>query len=162
MGLPTNSGWLEQAVRHGLVTADQVAGLPVEKLLPTSAGTAVADVPDVQRWAIEFEIHWRPTNESNIGGGLPAKLGRKKAAKVACKVAIPPHLPPTPVRVTLTRTGGIKRMDRDGMVTSLKWVQDAIAAALGVDDGDRAKVMWRYRQKPSYGKTRVHVRVETC
>jgi hypothetical protein len=162
MGLPTNSGWLEQAVRNGLVTADQVAGLPVEKLVPTKSRASESAEPDVQQWAVEFEIDWRPTNESNLGGGLPAKLARKKAAKVACQVAIPPHLPPPPVRVTLTRTGGIKRMDRDGMVTSLKWVQDAIAAALGVDDGDRDKVRWRYRQRPSYGKTRVHVRVESC
>lgn len=66
-----------------------------------------------------------------------------------------------PVLVTMTRVGGAKRMDDDGLATSLKFVRDRIAAALSVDDGDTRKVRFRCRQRPGWGRARVLVRVES-
>jgi hypothetical protein len=111
-------------------------------------------------WAVEFVVPVRPVNESNVGGGLGAKLARKAAAKGATAAALPPLLPPPPVRVTLTRLGGQTRMDGDGLQRALKACRDVIAGALGCDDGDRARVAWAYRQRPAYGAARVLVRVE--
>jgi hypothetical protein len=113
-------------------------------------------------WAVEFVVNIRPTNESNAHDGLRAKLARKAACKAAVAAALPPALPPTPVRVTLTRLGGQQRMDEpDGLGRALKTIQDAVCAALGVDDGDRENVRIRHRQRPAYGAARVLVRVET-
>jgi hypothetical protein len=112
-------------------------------------------------WAVEFVVNIRPTNESNAHDGLRAKLARKAACKAAVAAALPPLLPPTPVRVTLTRLGGQQRMDGDGWQRAAKAARDIIAAALGCDDGDRAKVTWKYRQRAAYGAARVLVRVET-
>jgi hypothetical protein len=112
-------------------------------------------------WAVEFVVCHAPKNEANVGGGLKAKLARKAAAKAAVAAALPPLLPPPPVRVTLTRLGGQQRMDGDGWQRAAKAARDIIAAALGCDDGDRAKVTWKYRQRAAYGAARVLVRVET-
>jgi hypothetical protein len=113
-------------------------------------------------WAVEFVVCHAPKNEANVGGGLKAKLARKAAAKAAVAAALPPLLPPPPVRVTLTRLGGQQRMDEpDGLGRALKTIQDAVCAALGVDDGDRENVRIRHRQRPAYGAARVLVRVET-
>lgn len=142
-----NPDWLKQAAANGLI----VGVGPVAKT-PAPCRTG---------WAVEFVVHWRPVNESNLGGSLKARLARKAAAKAATAAALPPHLPPPPVLVTLTRVGGAKRMDNDGLGTSLKYVRDAVAAALGVDDGDTARVRFRVRQRPGYGACRVLVRVET-
>jgi hypothetical protein len=117
--------------------------------------------PGPAGWAAEFVVPWRPVNESNVHDGVPAKIGRKKKAKAAAAAALPPLLPPPPVRVTLTRLGGQQRMDDDGLARAMKPVRDVIAAALGCDDGDRAKVVWKYRQRPAYGASRVLIRVET-
>lgn len=59
---------------------------------------------------------------------------------------------PLPVRVTLVRIGG-KPLDKDNLGGSFKAVQDAVARHLSVDDGDTARVDWRYCQRPG-GKVR--------
>lgn len=176
----TEPEWLRTARERGLILAE---GRPVSKTgIPatgsgdagasparpsrkprTRTATARPDPAPRQTWAIEFVVDYSPKNESNIGGGLRAKLGRKAAAKRATDAAIPPvlGLMPLPVLVTLTRIGGAKRMDDDGLATSMKFVRDRIAAALGVDDGDVGKVRFRCRQRPGWGRARVLVRVES-
>ena len=51
----------------------------------------------------------------------------------------------TPIQVTLTRIGA-KRLDTDNLAGSLKGVQDGVALALGIDDGD-PRIAWRYQQE---------------
>ena len=143
----TDPDWLKTAAAKGLIVGVSPA--------------ARTPAPSRTWWAVEFVVPIRPANESNIGGTLGAKLGRKRKAKAATTAAIPPHLPPLPVVVTLTRVGGVKRMDDDGLATSLKFVRDCVAASLGVDDGDTGRVRFKYRQRAGYGSTRVLVRVET-
>ncbi len=61
-------------------------------------------------------------------------------------------------RVTITREGrGL--LDDDGLAIAGKGVRDALAAALGVDDGPTGPVTWRYAQRRAKGYA-VEVRVE--
>lgn len=62
--------------------------------------------------------------------------------------------------VTITREGrGL--LDDDGLAIAGKGVRDALAAALGVDDGPRGPVAWRYAQRRAKGYA-VEVRVEVA
>jgi hypothetical protein len=57
-----------------------------------------------------------------------------------------------PIRVTLTRVAS-RCLDPGNCEGSFKHVQDGTADALGVDDGDRAKVSWVYNQRKAPPKT---------
>jgi hypothetical protein len=62
--------------------------------------------------------------------------------------------------VTITREGrGL--LDDDGLAIAGKGVRDAVAAALGVDDGPRGPVTWLYAQRRAKAYA-VEVRVEVC
>ncbi|MHB8531717.1 MAG: hypothetical protein ACYDC2_03250 [Solirubrobacteraceae bacterium] len=65
-----------------------------------------------------------------------------------------------PVICTLTRiSAGV--MDDDGLAASQKGVRDGIAKALGIDDGDRQRLRFRYRQrKGPKGKYEVECLIE--
>ena len=160
--------WLQTARAKGLVVSEgpPVAGnraTPPPRKPTARIATAAPEPTPPAPWAVEFVIDYAPRNESNIGGGLRAKIGRKATAKRASDAGIPAAvlaLMPVPVLVTMTRVGGSKRMDDDGLATSMKFVRDRIAHALGVDDGDTARVRFRVRQRPGYGRSRVLVRVE--
>jgi hypothetical protein len=61
--------------------------------------------------------------------------------------------------VTLTRIGP-RDLDSDNLAGSAKAVRDAVARWLGVDDGPRAPVEWRYAQeRPAKGAKRYAVRI---
>jgi hypothetical protein len=64
-----------------------------------------------------------------------------------------PEFPGEPYVVTLTRVSA-GSMDDDGLAASMKGVRDGIAEALGIDDGERARLLFRYRQRK--GKQRHH------
>ena len=49
-------------------------------------------------------------------------------------------------RVKLTRVGR-GQLDDDNLAGSFKHVRDRVALALGVDDGNRARIRFRYRQR---------------
>jgi len=50
-----------------------------------------------------------------------------------------------PCTIKLTRIGA-QKMDSGNLEVSFKWVQDAIAAAIGIDDGD-SRLTWLYEQQ---------------
>jgi hypothetical protein len=53
----------------------------------------------------------------------------------------------TPARLTITLTRiGVRNLDADNLANSFKHVQDGIADALGIDDGDPL-LTWRYGQR---------------
>lgn len=56
-----------------------------------------------------------------------------------------------PLRITMVRVGP-KRMDCDNATSATKFVRDAIASWLGVNDGDDA-IVWVYRREiaPAFG-----------
>lgn len=65
-------------------------------------------------------------------------------------------LVPCVVRFTLMRQ---RKFDgHDNLRSSLKFVVDGIADALGVDDGDESKVLWEYAQSTGRGMLRVEIR----
>lgn len=51
-----------------------------------------------------------------------------------------------PLRVDMTRIAPSNGLDSDNMVSSMKYVRDAIAHVLGVDDKD-ARVCWNVDQR---------------
>lgn len=51
------------------------------------------------------------------------------------------------------------RLDPDSLAASTKAIQDAVAASLGVDDGD-PRLRWQYEQVRTEGRTGVLVIVE--
>ncbi len=75
------------------------------------------------------------------------RRAKGQAAAVALALADCPRVV-LPVRVALVRVGG-KRLDPDNLAGSFKAVQDEVARFLSVDDGDRRRVRWCYRQRPA-------------
>lgn len=61
-------------------------------------------------------------------------------------IAVPSH--PLPCLVTITRLGP-RTLDDDNLAGSAKAIRDSIAARLGVDDGDTARIQFRYAQEKS-------------
>ena len=51
-----------------------------------------------------------------------------------------------PLAVTLTRISPSKGLDDDNLRGALKEVRDQVAAELGIDDGDKARVRWEYAE----------------
>ena len=65
-----------------------------------------------------------------------------------------------PALVVLKRVSSGKGFDSDGTVASCKWVRDAVAEALGIDDGGPF-VRWEYaNHKGKRGQVGVIVRIE--
>jgi hypothetical protein len=89
-------------------------------------------------------MHWR-------------RLARlKQTQRAATRAALQGlTLPDLPLRVTITRVGP-RRLDDDNLASAAKYVRDAIAEAVGVDDGS-ALYEWRYAQR--VGKYGVEVEV---
>jgi hypothetical protein len=92
-------------------------------------------------------------SEANLRNGHMARWRRGKAQQNTVALVLRPALSITPVRgpwvVTLTRLigRGGRVLDDDNAISGFKAVRDAVAACLGVDDGDRAQVTWRYDQR---------------
>lgn len=64
-----------------------------------------------------------------------------------------------PFVVTLTRVSPATRpMDCDNLTGALKSIRDEVARQLKIDDGDRSKAVWQYRQER--GKWAVVVSIE--
>ena len=74
---------------------------------------------------------------------------RSRRAKSHHKAALIVEKHPLPCVVTLIRCG-TRSLDGDNLQGSLKWVRDAVAARLGVDDAD-PRVEWRYGQQRGRG-----------
>lgn len=94
-------------------------------------------------------LRLRSTNRTNREHWTARKrrVDREHAAVLAClrtQCGVRCPLAP-PWRVTVTRVGP-RRMDRDNNVASMKAAIDAVAAWLGCDDGDEARVAWAYAQ----------------
>lgn len=69
----------------------------------------------------------------------------KKSQKQATNLFIPKVLPTPPLLVTITRVGP-RKLDDDNLASACKYVRDAIADAVGVDDGSE-QYTWHYQQR---------------
>lgn len=99
---------------------------------------------------------------STGAGNSREHWGRKAARTTAERDAVVATWPRAfdltlPVHVALTRVSP-GRPDDDNAGAGMKSVRDAIAAQLGVDDGDRASVTWGYGA-PRRGAWAVEVRI---
>lgn len=55
--------------------------------------------------------------------------------------------PPPPVSVLLVRIAPSVGLDDDNLVGALKAVRDEVAKAIGVDDGKKGGITWKYDQR---------------
>lgn len=87
-------------------------------------------------------------SESNKRGHWSVAYGRKVSQQrvvSACLAGPKPAPGPAGWFVWLTRIAP-RTLDPGNLEASFKHAQDAVAFYLGVDDGDRARVEWRYGQ----------------
>lgn len=113
--------------------------------------------------ALEFYAPIKLISEANRGSEhWTAKMRRKKAQQLEVTVALHNNLLGRKVRlpcaVRLTRIGP-RLLDKDNLAGAFKFVQDAIATKLGVNDGDRSKVDWHYDQV-AIGEHRYNLKVQ--
>ncbi len=145
MGVPRNDPGIRKLAANGLNghLADVFGPPPKPAKSPPPVGPAKVGVA----------VHLPGVvvrSEANIGGRLPDKLRRKAAVKKAVSDAL--ALVPVfgwrfPVRVRLLRVG-VRLLDsHDNLRAAFKPVVDVVAKWLAVDDGDGAKVAWRYAQR---------------
>lgn len=88
-----------------------------------------------------------PLNGSHLHWRTTAKRGkREKAATTLMLARYRGKFPPAPWVVTITRISA-GEMDSDGNTASMKYVRDAVAKCLGVDDKDSPMLEWRTRQR---------------
>jgi hypothetical protein len=114
---------------------------------------------------ITIDVPIRTVSEANNREHWRVKNKRKLTQQAAVAaywihtVAVPAKsIPQRPYLVTLSRIG--KRMlDDDNLASSFKGVRDQVAKMLKVDDGNRAAVLWKYRQEigKSYA-VRIHIK----
>lgn len=152
-------GWLDVAIQKGLIDSDPVAPALPSATPPTPARQPSLTTPTARRnLTIVVTVPIRVKSEANITGQLKAKLLRKAETKEAVFGSLPvlAIVPPGPWLVTLTRIGG-KKLDDDNLQSSLKVVRDCVADWLQVNDGDRTRVRWKYRQRPGWASA---VRIE--
>lgn len=114
---------------------------------------------------LAFFVPVQTRSETNMREHWSDRYRRSRAQKrtVARVLAVGGVLhtpPPPPVVVTLTRMGG-RRLDDDNLRGALKYVRDALAEWLGVDDRD-PRVAWRYDQLAVMDAEGVGVRVEAA
>jgi hypothetical protein len=142
--------------------------------LLTALGAAQVTTIAAGPWGVEFrfpvDVKTRPRNELNSREHWAARHRRSRAqrdlagfATVHALVEHARHMVDhvaERVHVSITWEAGprCKRMDDDGLAASLKHVQDGVADALGIDDGDMDRISWTRLQ--TRGATSVAVRVE--
>jgi len=86
-----------------------------------------------------IRVHWRKM--------IRIKTKQKRATKYCLHGNI---IPPMPLVITITRIGP-RKLDDDNLASACKYVRDAIAATIGVDDGNPGYT-WQYSQrKGEYG-----------
>lgn len=74
---------------------------------------------------------------------------RRRERQVIDRALVGIAAPPGPWRVVITRLGP-RAMDTDNVCTSAKGVRDAVAAWLGIDDGDE-RIAWEVRGEIARG-----------
>lgn len=114
-----------------------------------TAHPVIAAAPPTVRVTLPLKV----LNESNQRGHWSKGAGRTKQARETVSLVLAAHVRAAgsglrlPVVVTLTRIAP-RKLDGDGVVSSLKATRDGVADALGVDDGDE-RIEWRYEQRRS-------------
>ena len=95
--------------------------------------------------------HWRKVNKR--------KQEQREATHMAVAAAFKKTPLQAPLIVTLTRIGP-RKLDSDNVVGGFKFVRDGVAKAVGIDDGDRARIGWNYAQRTSSPKAEIRYGIE--
>lgn len=100
------------------------------------------EIPGMRlRNPLNVRRHWRAVHKDG--------QGKKSAALILMLQAAPPAAVTKDCKrwvVTIMRRGP-RKMDDDGLSASAKYVRDGIAKALGIDDGDKARLRFIYMQE---------------
>lgn len=99
-----------------------------------------------------FRLHNTANGSWSVRRRIAEKL-RVKRTVAAAFLGVP--LPPVPCRVVMVRVGP-RKVDPDAPWHMTKYVQDTVARALGVDDGD-PRVAWEARAERGPYAVRVEV-----
>lgn len=101
--------------------------------------------------SLDFQAPIRTVSEMNQSEHWAVRMRRKHAQQLEMLAALHQNLRGAqvefPCKIRLTRIGP-KLLDHDNLASSTKFIQDAIARHLGIDDGDTSKVTWEYDQLP--------------
>ena len=104
---------------------------------------------------ITFDLPLKLVNTANVREHWRVRAARTKDQRFAAKQKTKEHVPVHRVlmaaidgaKITITRFGpGNRKLDFSGLANSCKAVQDGIADALCMDDGDK-RLTWIYRQE---------------
>lgn len=102
---------------------------------------------------IEWLIPLRTTSEANSREFWAVKAKRHAAqkARIAWEFKMQHHIPEMPCEITMTRIAP-RRFDFDNLVSSFKYIRDAIAECLtGCKQAGRAdddpRLTWHYKQE---------------
>ncbi len=100
--------------------------------------------------ALTLTIPIRTISEANQREHWAKKAARVKdqrgTALLMARMPLRPFRSTPHLLITLTRIAP-RPLDTDNAVRSLKAIRDGIADALGIDDGNVARVTWAYRQR---------------
>ena len=155
MGLNVSTAELMRWQSLGLVAAGTLTGLP--KTLhsgpksPAPAGPPTITPPSDWRVALDLP-GLKLVSRSNAREYWRARYNRDQAEAAQVRLAwtgvnLRDWQPPLPIIITMLRMGG-RPMDDDNLAGAFKAVRDALAALLGVDDGNPG-VAWKCRQTAS-------------
>lgn len=97
-------------------------------------------------------MHWRAMDR------LKAGQKARTAQELWYAEQISGGLPALPATVTLTRVGK-RKLDGDNLQGAFKYIRDAVAAKLGIDDGSDL-YDWQYRQEIG-GKYAIRIEITT-
>ena len=99
---------------------------------------------------IVVDIPIRTISEANVREHWAKRAKRSKQQRGLAQLLVEGALGQRVIyggTVTLVRLGP-RRLDPDNLAGSAKHVQDGVADALGIDDGD-ARIRWEYQQEKS-------------
>ncbi|WP_439627524.1 hypothetical protein [Gemmata sp.] len=121
---------------------------------PPSGGMVAATFVPPGTWVIPLHLA-AVTNGPALKRGAIGRAGRDRRVVAAALAPALRELAPfadaaqggRPVRCRITRLGG-GLMDDDNLPPTAKWVRDTVALFLGVGDGPRGPVQWKYDQEP--------------
>lgn len=99
-------------------------------------------------------------SESNLRQHHMVRHRRTKAQHEAVQWSLRGVKPPqdaSRIVVTITRVGA-RKLDDDNLVGGCKFVRDAIARWIGIDDGNRI-YQWVYNQRAQRGERKVEITI---
>ena len=128
------------------------AAKPPALVTPASSLVLTVTLPVVVVSEMNRRDHWAVVRRRTTGH-------KDSVFAAFLEYAFPKWIQTARFAVTLTRIGG-KHMDRDNLAGSFKGVQDGVALALCIDDGD-PNVQWSYAQVgASTGPQGIEIRIE--